>query len=284
MSTSVISLSDHWQINSTFNPYSQTFVIIGPDGHTKLPATMSAILSLQYVAVQQAILFGIQIGATAILFIILLLMTKSDKRRSIIFILNILAVLFCFIRSVLIASNLHGIFYNYYNWQLHFYPQGDDLTSSQNASAASDVFNCFINAAIFGSLVMQIWIVCCNVQRRYRFAIMGVSILLGLMALGVRIFLAVFNIRYSIFGVRTMSTEQNAYITHLASVNDIIETVAIAVFSTVFLAKLAVAIHMRRKLNMKQLGPMQIIFVMGCQTLFLPRKYYSSSQRQADPH
>ncbi|KAI6801960.1 hypothetical protein KC332_g3627 [Hortaea werneckii] len=270
MATSIVTLPDGWVTNSTFNPYNQTFAIVAPDGVTTLPASMASLLDMVYIAVQQGVIFGIQIGATALLLIILLLMTKQDKRRSAVFALNLLALLFCFTRSVLIASNLHGIFYNFYNWQLHYYPDGKDLRTSQNVSAASDVFNILITAATYGSLILQIWIVCCNVSRRLKIIVLGASGIIGLIALGVRVFLVVFNIRYSILGIKSITLEENAYITYLARVNNIVNTVAIAIFSAIFLAKLAIAIHMRRKLNMKQFGPMQIIFVMGCQTLFLP--------------
>ncbi|KAI7640266.1 hypothetical protein D0864_12354 [Hortaea werneckii] len=171
-------------------------------------------------------------------------MTKQDKRRSAVFALNLLALLFCFTRSVLIASNLHGIFYNFYNWQLHYYPDGKDLRTSQNVSAASDVFNILITAATYGSLILQIWIVCCNVSRRLKIIVLGASGIIGLIALGVRVFLVVFNIRYSILGIKSITLEENAYITYLARVNNIVNTVAIAIFSAIFLAKLAIAIHM----------------------------------------
>ncbi|KAI7690770.1 hypothetical protein KC322_g11504 [Hortaea werneckii] len=244
MATSIVTLPDGWVTNSSFNPYNQTFAIVAPDGVTTLPASMASLLDMVYIAVQQGVIFGIQIGATALLLIILLLMTKQDKRRSAVFALNLLALLFCFTRSVLIASNLHGIFYNFYNWQLHYYPDGKDLRTSQNVSAASDVFNILITAATYGSLILQIWIVCCNVSRRLKIIVLGASGIIGLIALGVRVFLVVFNIRYSILGIKSITLEENAYITYLARVNNIVNTVAIAIFSAIFLAKLAIAIHM----------------------------------------
>lgn len=274
---SEVQIPSNWVIDPDFDPTNQTFTLVGPDGETVLPGYVNNILTLQYIATQQGIIFGIQTGATALLIIVLLLMTKSDKRRSAVFMLNLTALLFCFIRSILQASNLHGIFYNYYNWQLHYFPDGTELYRSQDLSATGEIFNCLINAAIYGSLVMQIWIVCCNIARWYKIVLMGVSIVLGLLAEAVRIYLAVFNIKYAVYGVRTLTTDQNDFITHLASVHNIVATLAIAFFSCVFLAKLALAIYNRRKLNMKQFGPMQIIFVMGCQTLFLPRKLHPFS-------
>ncbi|KAI7039867.1 hypothetical protein KC337_g6241, partial [Hortaea werneckii] len=100
MATSIVTLPDGWVTNSSFKPYNQTFAIVAPDGVTTLPASMASLLDMVYIAVQQGVIFGIQIGATALLLIILLLMTKQDKRRSAVFALNLLALLFCFTRSV----------------------------------------------------------------------------------------------------------------------------------------------------------------------------------------
>lgn len=70
-----------WQANNTFDPYTQPFLLIAPDGTTPVTAFMSQLLSLQYLATTQGIIFGVQTGLTGLLFIILVLMTKRDKRR-----------------------------------------------------------------------------------------------------------------------------------------------------------------------------------------------------------
>jgi pheromone alpha factor receptor len=49
--------------------------------------------------------------------------------------------------------------------------------------------------------------------------------------------------------------------------------ISICVFSSVFCTKLGLAIRSRRSLGLKQFGAMQIIFIMGCQTLTIPGKF-----------
>ncbi|KAK5135897.1 hypothetical protein LTR08_004547 [Meristemomyces frigidus] len=259
-----------WHTNSSFDPLSQVFVLVAPDGVTALPAYMEELLLLQSIATTQGIIYGIQGGLVGLLLVILMLMTKQDKRRSAVFILNILALLLLFARNILACTELHSIFYNYYNWQLHYYPLGGELRSAQNLSIAAEIFNFLINAAIYSSLLLQVHIVCCTISRKAKLSIILISSAVALVALALRLYLAVFNIRYSIIGVNTLTIQQNAYLTHLASINNIISVITIALFSMIFVIKLAFAIHLRRKLNMKQFGPMQIIFVMGCQTLFVP--------------
>ena len=260
-----------WQTNSSFDPLTQVFVVVAPDGVTALPAYMSELLLLQSIATTQGIIYGIQLGGVGLLLVILILMTKQDKRRSAVFMLNVLALLLLFVRNVLACTELHSIFYNYYNWQLHYYPFGEGLRHAQHLSMAAELFNFFINVAIYSSLLLQVHIVCCTVTRKTKLGIILVLSAVALVALALRLYLAVFNIKYSILGVNTLTIQRNAYLTHLGSINNIISVFTIALFSTIFVIKLAFAIHMRRKLNMKQFGPMQIIFVMGCQTLFVPR-------------
>ena len=210
-----------WQSNSSFNPYGQTFVITAPDGVTAVPAYMKELLILQGIATSQGIIYGIQIGLTGLLFIILMLMTKQDKRRSAIFFLNSLALLFCLVRNILAVANLSSIFYNYYNWQLHYYPLGSVLTTAQNLSAAAEVFNVLIVMAIYSSLLMQIYIVCCTVSRAIKLGILGICGAVALTAIGIRLFLAVFNVEYGILGVNSTTADHSAYIDHIASINNL---------------------------------------------------------------
>lgn len=265
-----------WQINSTFNPYDQNFLLTLPDGHTPYPAAFQDVLQLNSLVVSQAIVYGTQIGLTSLLFIILLLMTKRDKRRSAVFLLNVLALVLIFVRNILSCVQLNTIFYNFYNWELHWYPPSPATSHAMNISATSEIFNVIVDAAIYGSLVLQVHIVCCTLGRLLKMGIIGVSGTVALAALAVRFLLAVFNIKYAIFGVNHLQESEFDWIERIASADNIVSVTAIALFSSIFVSKLAFAIHLRRKLNMKQFGPMQIIFVMGCQTMFVPCKYTPS--------
>ena len=49
---------------------------------------------------------------------------------------------------------------------------------------------------------------------------------------------------------------------------------AISFFSGVFVVKLGMAIHQRKILGLEKWGPLQVIFVVGCQTLVVPGRFY----------
>ncbi|KAK4888523.1 pheromone alpha factor receptor [Elasticomyces elasticus] len=259
-----------WLTNTTFNGYEQSFIVAGPDGKTAFPATIEDILRLNTLCISQSIIFGTQVGITGLLFVILMLMTKRDKRQSAVFLLNAASLLMIFIRNVLACLSLNSIFYNFYNWELAYYPVGPELKHAQDVNAAAEVLGIIINTLIFSSLVLQIRIVCCTLTHTAKIGITVVSVIVALAALTIRFALVVLNIEYNIFGIGTSTIQQFQLLTQMAKANNIITVAAIAFFSAIFVVKLAFAIHLRRKLNMKQFGPMQIIFVMGCQTMFVP--------------
>ncbi|EMC99232.1 hypothetical protein BAUCODRAFT_31574 [Baudoinia panamericana UAMH 10762] len=264
--------SNGWQNNATFDPYAQTFVLLQPDGLTPFPALLGDVLALNTVSVTQGIIYGTQVGISGLLLLILLIMTKPDKRRSLVFILNSLSLLLIFARNVLSCVQLTTIFYNFYNWELHWYPESPALSRAMDLSAATEVLNIPIDVAIFSSLVVQVHIVCCTIHTLVRTSALLSSAAVGLAAVAVRFALAVVNIKYSIFGINTLTEPQFNLIVHLKRVSDILTVVAIAFFSSIFVAKLGVAIHTRRTLNLKNFGAIQIIFIMGCQTMLIPCK------------
>lgn len=270
-----------WQLNTTFNPYNQTFILVLPDGKTAFPAALTDIGLLNSTICQQALIFGFQIGVSGLLLLIMLLMTKRDKRRSAVFLLNAVALVAIFVRNVIYAAMFNTVLFNFYNWELHYYPAGPALTHALVLSAATEALNIPIDVAIYASLIVQIYIVCCTLADNVKFGLMIVSTIVGTLAVTVRLALAILNIKWNIFGISNTTMAQFETLQRLAKANAGIMVATIAFFSLIFVAKLAFAIRLRRKLNMKQFGPMQIIFVMGCQTMFIPRK---SSFHIPDPH
>ena len=259
-------------LNSSFDPYTQTFILLQPDGVTPFVASMADLLSLQAIAIYQGIIYGVQIGLCVLLLLVLLLMTKPDKRRSLVFALNVIVLLLLVFRNILPCAQLRDLFYNYYNWQLHWYPEGSALKSAQGLSLATEIISLFVNIAIYSSLVLQVRIVCGNISRLVRMIVFGLCGLMALVTCTVRLVLAIVNGKYLILGVQTATLEQQNLVNRIGSASNILSVTSIALYSLIFNVKLAIAIHARHTMNMKQFGPMQIIFVMGCQTMVVPRK------------
>ena len=114
------------------------------------------------------------------------------------------------------------------------------------------------------SLSLQVWVVCITLQPLHKYAIMSATALVALVAIGFRFALAVID------SYQTMNQETMASYNHLLIKMQISQTVAVWFYSCVFTFKLGQAILQRKRLNMRQFGPMQIIFIMGCQTMIIP--------------
>lgn len=259
--------------NSTFDPYTQPFVILAPDGRTPFSVTLANQGAIQELATTQGIMYGVQIGMTALLLLILLVLTKRDKRRRIIFVLNAFALLLAVVRNLLSAMETTSIFYHYYNWQFQYYPNNVVLHRAQAVSFSAEIINVILDMAVYASMVLQVHVVCCTMRQSYKSLILTVSCFAAVITCTFRVLLAVINIKYSILGIETYTAQQIALISRLASINNILSVASISLFSIIFSTKLLFAILARRRLGITQFGPMQIIFVMGCQTLVFPREY-----------
>lgn len=255
--------------NASFNPYEQQFYITMPDGTTMQPVVMSDVVAMQNIAVQTGIIYGIQVGMSAVLLAVLVMMTKPDKRRSIVFIFNAIAPIALFIRAVVSCVLLNGPLYNPFNWITNTYY---NLGNARQLSILGEVLGFICIFAIEMSLFFQTQIVCCTLRARYRHPITASCVLVAFESIALRFVTMVFNCMYGIKKMNAAVPHAWELITTLSSAYNISVVFSIMFFSLVFCCKLGYAIHQRRKMGMTQFGPMQVIFVMGCQTLFVPGK------------
>ncbi|KAF1821199.1 uncharacterized protein K489DRAFT_382247 [Dissoconium aciculare CBS 342.82] len=264
-STALAMMND--QYYSTFDPYGQDITIIAPNGIDTITIPLRTVFTLQAMATHTGIMFGVQIGMVAILLLVLAMVTKPGKHRSLVFILNVLSLVFILARNIMACFGVTGPFYNYYNWVAQYY---DSVTTAKNLSIAVECMSFFVDVIIELSLMFQVRIVCCTLSSLWRSVITLASVLVVLMAVGARFALMVLNIKDNIAIVGQSTEEQWERLNQVGSASNICLMISIIFFSLIFCIKLAHAIQQRRKMGIKQFGPMQIIFVMGCQTLIIP--------------
>lgn len=255
--------------NPSFDAANQSVELTYPDGVNTFMAPLGDASALQRLAIQSGIIFGIQIGVCVVLMLILALLTKPEKRRSVIFVLNQTALGFIFIRAILQCLVILGPFWNFYNYYLSYYP---DVEGAKRLSVTSDVFGFLVTVTVELSMIFQIRVVCCTLRALWRNLITIVCLLVALLVCSFRFALLIINSDYAIVHIETLTDEKYATINLYASFTNITTVASIIFFSVIFCSKLGHAIHHRRKMGMKQFGPMQIIFVMGCQTMFIPGK------------
>ncbi|KAH9866152.1 hypothetical protein J1614_008716 [Plenodomus biglobosus] len=246
---------------STTDPWSQPLTIVDGQGNSE-NVGMDKLAKLQIYITQSGINYGAQVGASIMLLLVLLLLTKASKRRSYIFVINGFCLLVNAIRCILLVCALTSNWYHPYTQIMVDYSR---VTNSDIATTiASVLLTLLITFLVFMSLSLQVWVVCVTTHPVQRAIVMALTTLVGGLAFGYRTALAVFNIKSLL-----TQTEMGAQ-THLVSDCYVVQAVAIWVYSCVFTYKLGFAIFQRRRLNMPQFGPMQIVFIMGCQTMVIP--------------
>ncbi|KAI9835074.1 MAG: hypothetical protein M1819_002626 [Sarea resinae] len=247
--------------SQAFNPFNQTFTLLLPD-ETPINVTMQDLNAYVNYGIEICIDYSAQFGASLVLLVVLLLLTKSEKRRSIIFAVNVLSLALNTIRSLLQCFYFTGPFYQPY---AYFSQDFSRVPHSEYATmVASIVLTFLLLVSLEMSLVFQTRVVCVTLRDIHRRCITLVSGQIALCAIGFRFALMVENAIY------IMNAEDFESFAWLASASNITTSISICFFCAVFVIKLGFAMSQRRKLGLRQFGPMQVIFIMGCQTLIIP--------------
>lgn len=244
-----------------FDPFTQIFTLLLSDG-TPFNVSIPDLDDFILYNVQICINYSAQLGASVVLLIILLLLTKSEKRRAPIFILNSLSLALNTIRNVLQCLYFTGPFSEAYAYLAQDYSRVPH--SAYATSIAGNVLTLMLLICLELSLVLQTRVVCVTLRDIYRQCILGCSISMALLAIGFRFALVVENSKYILAAANFSS------FAWLGSATNITASISICFFCIIFVTKLGLALNARRNLGLQQFGPMQIIFIMGCQTLVIP--------------
>ncbi|KAF2278836.1 uncharacterized protein EI97DRAFT_220944 [Westerdykella ornata] len=246
-----------------FNPFEQPFTLIGGDG-VPFNVTMKDVDHLREFGVRLAINYGTQIGASIVLLVMLLLLTRREKRRSAIFVLNALCLAVNIVRSVLQSRYLTGHYFNVYS--ILAADTSHDTDADLANTVASNTMTLLLVICIMASLSMQVWVVCKTAPTWQRIVIMCVTTAIALVAVGYRFAVTVISNDLALKETPYGMVEYQWLLDQM----NIMQAVAIWVYCAVFTAKLGHALISRRRMGMTQFGPMQIVFIMGAQTMVIP--------------
>jgi len=244
-----------------FDPFHQSFTILFPDG-TPFNFTVDDINAYTQYGIRIAINFSSQIGACLMVLVVLLMLTKQEKRRSPIFILNALALALGVIRNVLLCMYFTGPWYHPYAVFALDYSRVPQ--TQYGISITSSTLTLLVLILVEISLILQIRVMCVTATSVLRFWITVLSITMAMIAIGFRFAYTVLN------AIAIRAVESFTKYEWLGSATNITATISICVFSAIFTARLGLAIRQRKRLGLHQFGPMQILFVMGCQTMIIP--------------
>ncbi len=249
---------------ASFDPFAQSFALLMGDG-TPFNVSLPELDDFILYNVQISINYAAQLGGSLVLFIVLLLLTKPEKRQSAIFIFNALSLVLNVIRNVIQCIYFTGPFSEIYAYFSQDYSR---VTRSDYAtSVAGTALTTILLVCIEVSLILQVRVVCVTLRNAYRDAVTLFTVVVALLAIGFRLALCVRNAKDIVL------TESEISLHWLSSASNIVFTVSICCVCAVFVIKLAYALDQRKKLGLGQFGPMRIIFIMGCQTLVIPGTY-----------
>ena len=261
-------------LNVTADPFTQSFTLIMGDG-TPFKVSIPDLDAFILYSVNICIMYASQLGASLVLLVVMAIMTKPEKRFVPITILNVLALTINFIRNILLCLYFTGPFSETYAYFAQDYSRVP--TSAYGTSIAASVLTLVNLICIEGSLWLQMHVMCLTLRKVYRQAILGASLLIASLAIVVRLVLCIKNSK------AIMTLADDTSFTWLSSATNITTTISVFWFCAVFVIKLGFALCQRRKLGLRRFGPMQIIFIIGCQTMIIPGKHRTKPTKLDPP-
>lgn len=238
--------------------HNQTVTLLVADG-SSVNITLGYVDKIQSENIQYAIIFAVQIGACGLLMLLLAMLTKPDKRRAPLFFMNLISLALVIARSALQIQFLLGPWstaYRFYTGDYSDIPQ-----SAINTSVWSSVLQLLLNIAIQISLILQVRVVYSSTPKLSSYMTL-ISTVIATAFICVFLKVIVENIDTILHATDYLSTTYDA--------SRILFAFNICFFTMVFTFKLWMAIRRRKTLGLQSFGPLQIIFIMGCQTMFIP--------------
>lgn len=257
--------------NTTFDPFTQVVTLLMPDGVTPFNVTLDELNWFTHDIVKLATSKGAETGATIIALLAVLLLTPAVKYRTTMFLLNTLA-LFCNVIRTILAD----IYYNS-RWTTAYLQLVSDFSIltpiNYSNSVAARTFSFLTFFAVLCSMMVQIWVVFQGAPNIQRYTIFALSLGLGLATFGYQLGYLVINNRWilnNISPAQHQSIQENSFILTMTT---------FIVFTVIFTGKLGMVMFRRRRLGQRQFGPMQVLFILGIQTLIVPSKSFHFESR-----
>jgi pheromone alpha factor receptor len=238
---------------------NQSFNVTGLDG---TPTTISfpEINAYIYLTTAETAVAAFAVGFVSMLFIVLFLITPAAKIRKPIFALNLLSMFLVVIREICLVYVSCGPYQGV--GQIFLGADAQYPRRVWSADILSVILAVAIYATIMISLILQVRVVFSTEPRTQ-------TILTIIGAIGV-IVQTGFNMTWLVVNIRNILREPTVFPLWVYTVLRIFFTSFVGVACLIFLYKLGFTIYRRRKMDMA-IGPLEIIFIMFCQCLVVPR-------------
>ncbi|KAG4306027.1 hypothetical protein PORY_000015 [Pneumocystis oryctolagi] len=249
----------------SFSTANQTVILKTSHGD-KIGFLLSDFDAFSLSRAQTSMIFSAQCAMSALLALVLLLTSKREKAKTLLFFLNIGGLTAVFIRACLQCAYLSGTWTSY---SVQFLGEFELLSQSDfYISVIASCMPIFIILFIELSLLTQIRVIYATHKKLQTF----LTIIFSIMTIIVITFWVISAVQNSVailsqthFGNRGIWGAPWPYTAARISFAFSISTGCI-----IFVLKLFSAIYRRHKMGLKEFGPIQIIFIMSCQTLIIP--------------
>ena len=248
---------------------NQSFNVTGLDGS---PTTLSfpEINAETYLVGVEAACAGFAVGFVSMLFIVLLLVTPAAKIRKPIFLLNLTSLFLVAFREIVVIAILCQSTEGVGQFFLGAIAQYSKTIWS--ADFLSGILGWIIYGTVMTSLVLQVRVVFAA-EPRTRMIFTTVGAMAVIVESG-------FVLAWVVMSIRLVLGASIVRPFYVYTTFRIFFCSFVGVACLIFLYKLGLTIFRRRKMgmNINQFGPLQIIFVMFCQCLIVPRNSPTSNR------
>ncbi|PQE11067.1 hypothetical protein CJF31_00000814 [Rutstroemia sp. NJR-2017a BVV2] len=246
---------------SNFDPLTQSFTLLLSDG-TPVYILPTDVDYFYYYNVASCINYGAQAGACFMMLFVVAILTKSSKRKSLLFVLNLLSLAFGFLRALLFAlyfTSAWNEFYASFTLDFSRVPKAAYATS-----VAGSVIPLLMTITVNMSLFLQAYTVCKGLDDIYRYSMTIVSGIVALLAISFRFATTVINSQSILSATSFLSMGW------LMEGTLVTETISIWYFSIIFTGKLVRTLWNRRRNGWKQWSAVRILAAMGGCTMVIP--------------
>jgi len=210
------------------------------------------------------VIFGVNIGMCVTIAIVLLLLTKPEKRRTPIFSLNLAGLILEFFRMLMTAIIFTGP-----NFVI-----ASEFLSDNSLTPESSFVPIYLYTfatipwyiVIFTSLILQVRVVFGAEPKAQRYLTWGLGFI-GLAAMGFNITAQADTFK----GQVERTGDLDIWFNWVVLTARILYTLTVGLASLTFVAKLMYLIYRRQRMGFKGFGPLQVIVIMGTQCLIVPR-------------
>ncbi|KAH8801708.1 fungal pheromone mating factor STE2 GPCR-domain-containing protein [Xylogone sp. PMI_703] len=248
--------------NSKFSPFTQNLTILLGDGVSQFNFTIQDLDGYNYYNTASCISFGAQAGASLAMLVIILVLSSEKRKKTPIFIFNVLSLVLSFLNSLLLALYFVGPWsevWTQFALDFTYVP-----TSAYATTVTSNVIAALLTVTVNTSLTLQAYTVCQNYQKRYKYIIISMAVLVLFSSVGFHFAQMV------VLSYNTVRVTSSVGLEWIQTGSHSTETVSIWYFSMIFTVKLLYVLWERKQRGWKQWSAVRVLVLMSGCTMIIP--------------